>query len=294
MSAITAIIPTYNRASLLPVAVRSIQAQTIAVASIIIVDDGSTDGSRDLVAEMARDDPRIRLIAQDHGGANRARNAGARAATSEWLGFLDSDDSWEPERLAAQLAAVAARPEAVAAFCGFHIIGADYQHEFLPPDDPSLLDLRCANVLSSTSAALVRREVLMQVGGFDDSLPSCQDWDLWFRLRRAGPFAVVRRPLVRINSGPHDRITHDATKVLNGHRVVFGRVKEGASGAERRRIEASHRLVLASIFKVRHEWRQALVLAGRSLLQRPTPWGARLVWSSATGMIRDGLRRGRR
>ncbi|GAA4773551.1 hypothetical protein GCM10023219_21040 [Stakelama sediminis] len=291
MSGISAIIPTYNRADLLPVAIRSIQDQSLPVGEIIIVDDGSGDGTVEVVEQMARDDRRIRLLQRRHGGANRARNAGAAEARGQWLAFLDSDDAWEPDRLAAQWDVLRTRPEAVAAFCGFRMIGSGAERIFLPPDNPSLLALRCANVLSSTSSALIRADILERAGGFDAELPSCQDWDLWFRLRQLGPFAVVRKPLVIINEGDHDRITTNNAKVIEGHRRVFERLKHGVDAPmQRRRITAAHMLVLASAFKRHREWKQALGLACRSLMEFPSRWGLNLALTSAAGLMRTGRR----
>jgi glycosyltransferase involved in cell wall biosynthesis len=281
---IDVVIPTYNRQDLLVRAVDSILAQTLAVRRIHIVDDGSTDGTVAWAREAGRADPRIALIERQHGGANLARNAGIAAAESDWIAFLDSDDAWEPDKLARQFALLEQRPDLIGLFCGFRLVGGDVERVHQPRDDPSLLDLRCANVLGGTSAAVIRASALHAVGGFNPALPSCQDWDLWFRLRQVGPLGVVRAPLVQFNSGPHDRITSNLNKVLGGHKAMFAHlVADLGPGGERARIDARHKLVEADIKRRFGDHRSAVVLALASFVRAPSTWALRTAWRAALG-----------
>jgi glycosyltransferase involved in cell wall biosynthesis len=117
---VTIVIPTYNRAHLLPRAVASVRAQTCADWELILVDDGSTDSTLADVTAMAAADQRIRLaVNTGRRGPSGARNAGIAAARAPWVAFLDSDDSWEAEKLARFMAEARAHPEAV-------LIGSDY------------------------------------------------------------------------------------------------------------------------------------------------------------------------
>lgn len=289
MTRISAIIPTYNRRALLPAAIESIRRQTIEVHEIIVIDDGSTDGTREWLRDLATRLPSLRLIEQEHGGANRARNAGAAAAQGELLAFLDSDDQWEPSKLRKQLARLSSS-SAVAAFTGVRIVGGQSERVFLPRDKPSLFDLRCSNVLSSTSTALVRADVLARAGGFDEDLPSCQDWDLWFRLRKQGELVVVREPLVRFNCGAETRISRDPAKVVAGHAVMFERLRAGVRDpAQRRRIEASHRFVLAENHLRHGHPLLAARLAMEGLMSFPSRWGLRLALTSGWRALRSGI-----
>lgn len=278
---ISAIVPTYNRRSVLPQAIESILSQTVPVSEIIVVDDGSTDGTIEWLQDLARHIPSLKLIEQEHGGANRARNAGVSAAQGELLAFLDSDDAWEPEKLSRQLGRLGAEPDAVAAFTGIRLVGGRRERAFLPLDRPSLLDLRCCNVLSSTSTALVRADALRKVGNFDEVLPSCQDWDLWFRLRQQGELVVVREALVTLGGSADNRISFNRQKVLAGHAAVFERLNAGVRDpAQRRIIAASHHYVLAENH-LRHgkPWAAAR-LALKGLLTRPGRWGLRVAITS--------------
>ncbi|PNU04773.1 glycosyltransferase family 2 protein [Novosphingobium guangzhouense] len=286
------VIPTYNRRAMLPAALDSVRAQTLPVSRIIVVDDGSTDGTVEWLRGLAARDDRLVLVENRHGGANRARNAGIAEARAQWVAFLDSDDAWEPEKLERQFALLADRPDLVALFCGFRLVGANVEMIHRPRDNPSLLDLRCANALGSTSGAVVRRDVLDKAGGFDPGLPSCQDWDLWFRLRRFGPMGVVRLPLVRFNCGPHERITTSMDKVLSGHRAIFANLLADVDRAgERARIAAQHKLVEADIKRRFGENTAAFGLVARSFLQAPSKRALAVAWRTARGIWRDRARR---
>lgn len=281
------VIPAWNRRALLPLAVASIRAQTVPVGRIVIADDGSTDGTREWVREEAARDPRIELVELDHGGANRARNAGVERARAEWIAFLDSDDEWEADKLERQFALLDGRNDLVGLFTGFRLVGGETERVHLPRDNPSLHDLRCANVLSSTSSAVIRADALRAVGGFDPALPSCQDWDLWYRLRRIGPLGVVRAPLVRFNSGPHERITTSADKVVAGHHAIFARLLEDvADPREADRIRARHRLVEADVRRRFGAHGPAFALAARSFLARPSRWALAIAWRSGRAALR--------
>lgn len=290
MTVISAIIPTYNRRQLLPAAIDSVRRQSIAVHEIIVVDDGSTDGTREYVRDLAKRFPFIRLIEQEHGGANRARNAGVAVAEGELLAFLDSDDSWEPAKLRKQLARLSCCPNAVAAFTGIRRVGGGTERIFIPRDRPGLIDLRCSNVLSSTSTAVVRAEILRKAGGFDESLPSCQDWDLWFRLRKEGELVVVREPLVRFNCGPHTRISRDVDMVRAGHEQVFSRLLAGVRDPDEiRRVKAGHSFVLAENYMRHGHPLKALRLALDGLWGSPSRWGVRLAVTGVWRALRQAL-----
>lgn len=289
---VSVVIPTYNRLALLPAAVDSALAQSHAVTEIIIVDDGSSDDTIIWVKEAAKADGRIKLIERSHGGANRARNAGVTTASGEWIAFLDSDDEWEPDKLELQFERLRSDPELIALFTGFRLVGGPQERIFLPRDDPSVIDLRCSNQLSGTSSALIRADVLRNVGGFDPDLPSCQDWDLWNRLRGHGRFGVVRKPLVRFNSGPHDRITTNLPKVLAGHATLYQRLREGIDDrSELRRISAAHLLVTADLHRRHDDAGTGLKLAVKSLVTRPSKWAARSAIQAGMALLRSAFMR---
>lgn len=246
---IAVVIPVRNRPDVLARAVRSIQAQTLAVDEIIIVDDCSTDGTVGVIRELAAKDGRVRFIRQlQRKGASAARNMGVRSAQAEWIAFLDSDDEWMPRKIEQQLAQIARQPDCVASFTGYQTVSDGPRWESKPPASVSLFDLQKINVLGTTSTAMVRRSILIKAGGFDERLPSCQDWDLWIKLRTFGTFCTVPDILVIFHQGGMDRISKNMESVLNGHRIIFQRIMSNVKGSCRRRVSASHNLRMTQIF----------------------------------------------
>lgn len=180
--AVGIVIPTYNRSALLAEAIGSVQQQTIADWELVVVDDGSADGTAERLCVI--EDPRIRCLSQENRGVSAARNRGAALSRAPLLAFLDSDDLWLSRKLEAQLAFFAKRPDV--AICQTEELwvrrgrrvnpGQRHQkrsgwifRECLP---------RC---IVSPSAVMLRREVFDRLGGFDESLPACEDYDLWLR-----------------------------------------------------------------------------------------------------------------
>jgi glycosyltransferase involved in cell wall biosynthesis len=272
-------------------AIASIQRQTRPVDEIIVVDDGSTDATPDAVAHLSRQDGRIRLVAlSKSAGASAARNVGINSTECDWISFLDSDDQWMARKHEIQCEAIANCPDdAVASFTGIRYEYSDHYYDVPAPAQIPFQELLGHNHLGSTSTAMVRRQALRQIGGFDPTLPSCQDWDLWIRLRRIGEFAIVPDPLVLFNQTERVRISSHKADVLAGHRQLFIRaLKEVANKQERRIISAHHQARLAHIYLIDfNEPVSALFAATRSLLSCRTQKGANLL----KGALRETLRR---
>lgn len=186
----------YNAERFVAEAVRSVLAQTWADTELIVVDDGSTDGSLAALGEFG---DRIQIIRQQNQGPYPARNRGAAAATGEFLTFLDADDWWDATCLAKLHAALARAPDAAVAYCGWQNVGAAGSQgvPYVPPDYEA--ECKIEHLLGSGApwpihAALIRRAVFAEIGGFDTTLMTCMDYDLW--LRAAATRRVVRVPEV--------------------------------------------------------------------------------------------------
>lgn len=284
-----AVIPVRNRPSLIATAIASVQAQTLPLDEIVVVDDGSTDNTPDVVEHLSKQDSRIRLLRLPaSGGAAAARNLGIRATRSRWICFLDSDDSWMPKKHEMQSKKLADFPDAIASFTGIRYQWPERELNVPASVSITLTELRQLNCLSTTTTAMVRRDILEQIGGFDSHLPSCQDWDLWIRLRKIGEFAIVPEPLVIFNQTETIRISFNKANVLNGHCLVFQRALQDVQDAgERRTISAYHQFRLSEIYLF--EFGQpftAIIAALKSLSSRPTPKGWRVLWSSAKSLIK--------
>jgi len=195
---VSVVVPAFDAAATLAVALDSLERQTHVDWEAIVVDDGSRDGTAALVAERARRDPRLRLLRQPNGGVSRARNAGIALARAPWLAFLDADDWLHPEALATLLAALRANPRLDGVHCGWTRIAPDGReaHEICPRDDEDMFAWHAHNCAFAIHAVMVRRELVQRAGGFDPSLATCEDWDLWLRLSRLGArWARVERQL---------------------------------------------------------------------------------------------------
>jgi glycosyltransferase involved in cell wall biosynthesis len=267
------VIPVKNRPALIVAAVKSCFAQTSVPDEIVVVDDGSDDATPDLVMEMARAENRIRLIRRDvSGGAATARNVGAAQASGTWLAFLDSDDRWHEEKIARQLDLAAQHPEAPAIFCGIRYAYAERKPRIgLPPPIVGPRDLAVSNVLATTSTALVRKDKFDEVEGFDAELPTCEDWDLFYKLSKLGPLPVVQAPLVEYTYEATNKLSRDVTKLMIGHELIFARIsaENGADG--RNRLSALHDLKRAEIhIRVTGEALKALRFIWSALSHSPS------------------------
>lgn len=194
---VSVVIPSYNRAHLLPRAVSSVLAQTYQAVEIIIIDDGSTDDTPAVAAALTEQDPRVRYLRLSHGGAARARNVGIGAAKGDFLAFQDTDDEWNPEFIQRLLPEVIGE-EHVVAFCSHRLVGMDGKDSIVPSRIIKNPQVRLAfgNVVS-TQTVLMRRALLASGGvQFDEGLPRFQDWDLWLQLLAKKPAVFRHVPAV--------------------------------------------------------------------------------------------------
>jgi glycosyltransferase involved in cell wall biosynthesis len=211
---VSALIPTYNRREHTCRAIDSVLAQTLPVDEIIVVDDGSTDGTADEVC--GRYGSRVAVIRQKNAGVSAARNCAIRAARGEWLAFLDSDDVWLPEKLALQFDAVAKLGAGEfgacftdCAFCGnesmrlsaFAAAGLESPAKFGALADPAKYVLARHPVMFVQNL-LVRRALIEELGGFDETMVVSEDTDLLFRLALKTKICFVAETLVRIDRTP--------------------------------------------------------------------------------------------
>ena len=208
MKSISVIIPSYNRARLLPRCLASVIGQNYAPAEIIIVDDGSTDTTKKLVS---RCHPEIKLISQKNQGVSAARNAGIRAAKGDWLAFLDSDDTWFPDKLERQVRKI----ENSSGECVVHT------NELWVRDGVRVNQMRkhrkyggsifrhCLPLcVISPSSVMIHRRVFEQVGLFDEAMPVCEDYDLWLRICARMPVLFIDKPLITKYGGHEDQLSN--------------------------------------------------------------------------------------
>lgn len=210
---VSVIIPVFNRPDAVLRAAGSALCQDPAPREVIVVDDGSTDRTADRLA--AEYGSRIRICSNSGPkGANGARNTGAALASGRWLAFLDSDDRYLPGKLARQIAAMVA--EGAGFSCTGFVTGTGRSHRLPAYSKRRLLTRNC---LGGTSGLVVSRGLFLREC-FDPAMPAVQDWELYLRLVRHGPPAVVRDPLYTYTQ-TGNRITANRRKRLLGHRRLF-------------------------------------------------------------------------
>lgn len=224
---VSVIIPTYNRSELLKKAIESLENQSHQNFEIIIIDDCSTDDTAEVVRGM--DDERIIYLRHDtNKGGSEARNTGIKQATGSFIGFLDSDDQWLPDKLERQLKQFEGQPDVGVVYTGVQVVDEHNQptRKIVPAYKGGILPkLFESNCIDTTSSVLVKSEVLDQVQGFDASLPSCQDWDLYIRLAQVTKFDFVKESLVLFYHHSGERITTNKKSVLTGHMSIFEKYK---------------------------------------------------------------------
>ncbi|MBC7360388.1 MAG: glycosyltransferase [Desulfacinum sp.] len=191
---VSVIMPCYNAAPYLREALESVFGQTHRSVELIVVDDGSTDESLEILAQY----PQVQLLRQDHQGPYPARNKGIGVAQGQYVAFLDADDYWAPTFLEEMVAALEGSGAALA-YCGWQNVGEvrTSAEPYVPPDYEKEGKLHAFLRAASPwpiHAALVKKDVLDAAGGFDESLLTCMDYDLWLRIGLFHP--IVRVPKV--------------------------------------------------------------------------------------------------
>jgi len=204
---ISVIIPSWNRADRLAAALDSVYAQSVAPHEVIVVDDGSTDDTRELVRRHYRD---VRYIFQQNTGVSHARNTGIAAATGDWIALLDSDDRWEPGKLEQQQTVIRANPDFK--LCHSDEIWIRNGKRVNPMKKHAKYGGRifryCLPLcVISPSAAVIHRDIFREIGRFDESLPACEDYDLWLRICAVYPVLYIEQPLIIKVGGHADQLS---------------------------------------------------------------------------------------
>jgi len=230
---ISVILPTYNGEKFIARAINSVLNQTFKDFELIIVDDGSTDNTAQVIKEFQKKDNRIKYIWQKNSGAPaRPRNTGIKHAQGEYIAFLDHDDEWLPEKLKKQLTKFR-NSECGLVGCSANIIDEKHKKKRIY-SVPPFLEINSSKILEgsvpcSCSSMVVRRDVFRNIGLFDESFKSGDDWDLWIRASRKYRFLFVQTPLfnyyihgnnVTILRGKI-KYLQEVEKVVDKHRDIY-------------------------------------------------------------------------
>jgi glycosyltransferase involved in cell wall biosynthesis len=208
MPAVSVIIPTFNRARKVVRAIESVLSQTFVDYEILVIDDGSTDGTSKALAEFKG--PITTLAHSTNQGVSAARNTGILRSNAPLVAFLDSDDYWLPEKLAKQLVFFKTYPQTIACqteeiwMRNGRRVNPKKKH-LKPSGDIFKPSLKLC--LVSPSATMLKRSLLEKVGLFDESLPACEDYDLWLRIACLYPVYLIKQPLVIKEGGSSDQLS---------------------------------------------------------------------------------------
>ncbi len=204
---ISVVIPTYNRVSFLKEAIDSVLSQTYRNFELIVVDDGSTDGTPKLLSSYGY---KIRVIPQANQGPSAARNRGIEAAKGKWIAFLDSDDVWKPDKLKKQVQFITDHPDTK--ICQAEEVWIRNGKRVNPRKKHEMhsgwIYEQCLPLcIVSPSSVMIHRDVFEKVGFFDETMPACEDYDLWLRICAHYPVLYVDENLIVKYGGHSDQLS---------------------------------------------------------------------------------------
>jgi len=200
---ISVIIPSFNRASVLPRAIDSVMKQRYQPECIMLIDDGSIDGTTELIKARY---PQVVYIRQENAGVSAARNRGIKQLTTDWVALLDSDDEWLPDKLERQVSLLNEFPEAK--FCHTEEIwvraGQRVNQMKKHQKSGGWIFEKCLPLCAiSPSSVLMHRSLFEQIGLFREDFPACEDYDLWLKICASHPVLYIKEPCI-IKYGGHD------------------------------------------------------------------------------------------
>ena len=227
MPKVSVIIPTYNRARIVGEAIDSVLFQRYDDSELIVVDDGSTDGTEELVASYL---PRLTYLYQEHQGVSAARNRGIASARGEYLSFLDSDDLWLRDKLSSQIHFMESHPECLICYTdeiwirkGVRVNPMKKHRKY-----SGMIFEQCLPLcIVSPSSVLIARTLLDEVGIFDETLEVCEDYDLWLRIAARYPLDFINTPLIIKRGGHADQLSRKYTGQDRFRIQVLAKLLEG-------------------------------------------------------------------
>ena len=281
---VSIVLPTFGRLQYLRPTIGSIYRQTLQDWELLIADDGSDEETRAYLRTL-ESDSRVRPVWLAHSGIPAiVRNAALKAARGEYIAFLDSDDLWAPEKLARQVETLRARPT-----CGWSFTAVSHIDGFgrplaepvfgpwIPSEGAIFERLVRGPVLIRTPSVLARRELIVQAGGFDESIRSAEDYDLWLRLALASDVALLDEPLVQVRR-------HEANHTCDWEIAFSGRDHsltklQGRVGRSRRALLRAERIRNALLLAAAHASAGNRARTLRALYRAlPYSWGSAGWW----------------
>lgn len=226
MPLISVVIPVYNGEKTIKETIESVLKQTFCDWELIVINDGSRDRTLEIIQSIS--EPRLKVFTYPNAGLSASRNRGISLARGEYISFLDADDLWTTDKLEAQLQALQNNPKAAVAYSWSSCID-ESGNTFRPGGNLTYtgdvyLYLLLINFVENGSNVLIRTQALKEVGNFDETLTSCEDWDMWLRLAAKYEFVAVEKPqiLYRISANSMSanllRMEAESMQVINRKR----------------------------------------------------------------------------
>jgi len=224
---VSVIIPTHNRASRLSKAVNSVLSQTFSNLEVIIVDDCSTDNTANKAQELIQQDQRVKYFKQEQNqGAPAARNRGIKAAQGKYIGLLDDDDQYLPEKIEQQVKVFENASDDVGlVYGGFKniVLNSDREDRVKKPKERGdITKALLEKCFIGSPTVLIKKECFGKVGYFDEKLQSCQDWDMWFRIAQKFKADYAKEIVANYYFHDGEQITTNFDKKAQGvNRIYF-------------------------------------------------------------------------
>ena len=300
---VSVIVPAFNAGQTLAETIESVLSQTYSDLELIVVDDGSRDGTRDVVSAYQRKDARVVYVWQENAGVSAARNRGLHLSRGEYVSILDADDLWDPSKLERQFVALGSSRDTVVltGIRRFEVVDGEkvWGTTTLPPapnnETYDVLALLYVNSFQMIliNTALMSRQAAIEVGGWKVNMWTAEDWEFWIRMSRRCKFRNVNEPLSYYRKH-RDSVTRrqNLLSVLDEHRKIMQQQVEKAyvSGAEARRALVERQVEICGYLIHQGELTKAVRVLGRSLglLQG---WRTRGVWVRGVEILGLALRK---
>jgi glycosyltransferase involved in cell wall biosynthesis len=229
---VSVVVPAYNAGSFIAETLDSVLAQTYRDFEIIVVNDGSTDDTEQVLAGYGNS---IRVIDQENGGSPRARNFGIEQADGDWIAFVDADDLWTPDKLQVQLAGLEGQrwSHTNSFYVGSNQGGSVSRSDLTPQYGGQVFDKLIVNNFITTSTVIIEKRLLSTLGGFDESLLLLQDWALWIEIAKTEALHYEPRCLAHYRIHPKAR-SRNAQRLLPYHLRLIDSVFDGIPSADPR------------------------------------------------------------
>jgi len=280
---ISVIIPTYNRAHLISRAIKSVLRQTHQKYELIIIDDGSTDNTREVINDYGDERFKYVFFKENRGSPGRARNAGIMLAQGEYIAFMDSDDEWLPHKLEEEIKALADLPEEYGVvYSGGWAYQRNKERRYIPyasqrAKSGDLKEIVLRTGLIWPSGAMVKRQCFDRVGMFDESLPAIEDWEFWIRVSKAYHFYYLQKPLWNYNLNDSGSLSSNEEALLCALQLIY---KKHYDDIRRfRYIEAKYLFWIGNLLIKSGQTREGRRHLVKSLILRPTALETLSCWA---------------